>query len=107
MLRSPITYEDIAQAVKAVPNSKIPGSDGLPIEFYQIFWSKIKEPVYESIIYAVDTGEMSLDQFRGVLTLIPKKGKDITSLKNWRPLSLLNTDWLKQLQVDCKAQYHK
>ena len=36
---------------------------------------------------------MSIDQKRGVLTLIPKKDKDIRQLKNWRPLTLLNTDY--------------
>ena len=36
---------------------------------------------------------MSIEQKRGVLTLIPKKGKDLRYLKNWRPLTLLNTDY--------------
>ena len=34
-----------------------------------------------------------MDQRRGIITLIPKKGKDSTRLKNWRPLTLLNTDY--------------
>ena len=36
---------------------------------------------------------MSEDQRRAVLRLIPKKDKDMTDLKNWRPISLLNTDY--------------
>jgi hypothetical protein len=92
-LDHPITLEEIAKAVKDLPNNKTPGSDGLPVEFYKMFWGKIQEIVYESIIYAIEIGEMSMDQKRGVLTLIPKKDKDIKSLKNWRPLSLLNTDY--------------
>ena len=28
-----------------------------------------------------------------MLTLLPKPGKDIRQLKNWRPMSLLNTDY--------------
>jgi hypothetical protein len=36
---------------------------------------------------------MSIDQRRGVLALIPKKGKDVCKLKNWRPLTLLNSDY--------------
>ena len=30
---------------------------------------------------------------RGIITLTPKKNKDKTVLDNWRPISLLNTDY--------------
>ena len=36
---------------------------------------------------------MSISQRRGVISLIPKKNKDNLLLKNWRPISLLNTDY--------------
>jgi hypothetical protein len=88
-----ITTEDIAAATKALPNNKAPGSDGFPVDFYKFFWNKIKNIVYDSIAYAITTGEMSIEQKRGVLSLIPKKDKDIRELKNWRPLTLLNTDY--------------
>ena len=29
----------------------------------------------------------------GILNLLPKKDKDIRHLANWRPVSLLNTDY--------------
>ena len=35
---------------------------------------------------------LSLEQRRGIITLIPKIGKDLTLLKNWRPISLQNID---------------
>jgi hypothetical protein len=93
VLDHPITIDELTKAVKELPNNKTPGSDGLPVEFYKMFWGKIQQTVFESIEYAIDKGEMSTDQKRGVLTLIPKQDKDIKSLKNWRPLSLLNTDY--------------
>ena len=37
--------------------------------------------------------KLSVEQRRGILSIIPKKDKDLRFLKNWRPLSLLNTDY--------------
>ena len=34
---------------------------------------------------------MSVTQRQGVSTYIPKEGKDKQYLKNWRPITLLNT----------------
>jgi hypothetical protein len=93
MLDMPITYKEVADAVKELPTQKSPGSDGFPAEFYKFFWSKISKLVYNSINQAMQTNHMSIDQRRAVLNIIPKKGKDIRRLKNWRPLSLLNTDY--------------
>ena len=43
--------------------------------------------------YAFQAEILSLDQRRSLLTLLPKPGKDTRLLDNWRPLSLLNTDY--------------
>ena len=42
---------------------------------------------------ALERGELSTTQKRGVISLIPKPGKDTMLLKNWRPITLLNTDY--------------
>ena len=36
---------------------------------------------------------MSLSQRRGVITLIPKEDSDLSTLANWRPITLLNLDY--------------
>ena len=88
-----ITVEECGKALKKMKNGKTPGNDGLTVEFYKMFWSSIKDLVYESFLFAYDIGELSIDQKRGIIKLIPQKDKIIKFLKNWRPISLLNTDY--------------
>ena len=88
-----ITIEECAKALQQMSNSKSPGSDGFPTEFYKFFWPDIKHILMESYNYSSQTGKLSIDQRRGILSIIPKKDKDLRLLKNWRPLSLLNTDY--------------
>jgi hypothetical protein len=89
----PITGEEIAEALKELPNNKAPGCDGLDASFYKFFWSRIGDYVCGSIIQGVECGELSIEQKRAVLSLLPKKDKDSRYIKNWRPLSLLNSDY--------------
>ena len=90
---SDITFDEIGKALKELKNGKTPGTDGFPPDFYKFFWKDIGTLVYESIKQTEQKGEMSIDQRRGVINLIPKKDKDLRFLKNWRPISLLNTDY--------------
>ncbi len=59
----------------------------------QNVWIAIKSLLIERIKYAIETGEMSIEQRRGIITLLPKQNKNHYNLKNWRPISLLNTDY--------------
>jgi exonuclease III len=90
---SDINIEEVGKALKDLQNGKSPGTDGFTPDFYTFFWPDIKNIVYESIIYAKQSQQLSIEQRRGVINLIPKKEKDIRHLKNWRPISLLNTDY--------------
>jgi hypothetical protein len=92
-LEEPISVLELGQALRELPNSKTPGSDGFSAEFYKFFWPDIKHLVHESLQYSFGKGELSIEQKRGVITLIPKEGKDHTNIKNWRPITLLNTDY--------------
>ena len=84
---------EIAKALKELPNDKTPGSDGFTTNFYKFFWCDLKELLYDSYKFSFDIGELTNDQKRGILNLIPKEGKDLRELRNWRPVSVLNTDY--------------
>lgn len=88
-----ITETECSKILTDLKVNKTPESDGFQVEFYNFFWPEIKDLVLESINYSVVKNRMSNDQRKGVITLVPKKDKDKTNLKNWRPISLLNFDY--------------
>ena len=95
-----ISIEECGKALSEMESCKSPGSDGFTPEFYKFFWNNTAEDVVASINYAFDKGELSISQKRGVITLLPKKGKPTDTLNNLRPVSLLNTDY----KIASKAQ---
>ena len=97
-LEGKITPGECEEALKNMKNNKSPGSDGLPAEFYKTFWQDINKDLLESINQSYDTGTLSPTQKRSILSLIFKKN-DKHLLKNWRPISLLNTDYKIQAHV--------
>jgi len=90
---SNITVAELGKNVQQLPNNKSPGCDGLTTEFYKFFWIDIKDLLFDSYNYSFENKKLSQDQRRAIISLIPKPNKDIRRLKNWRPLSLLNTDY--------------
>ena len=96
-----ITETECLSALKSLKNGKTPGIDGFQAEFYKFFWIDIKQTVLSSLNYALVKNELSLDQRRGLISLIPKKDKDRLFVKNWRPITLLTTDY--KLIAKCLA----
>ena len=79
--------------LKTMKLDKSPGTDGLPSEFYLMFWNDISEPLLKAINYGFEIGQLSISQRRGIIKLIPKKNEELYFIKNWRPLTLLNCDY--------------
>ena len=98
----PITKEECEKIIKLLPNFKSPGTDGLPAEFYKIFWTEISDILLECINFSYNKKELSISQKQGIITLLPKSDRDTRYLKNWRPISLLNTDY--KIITKCLAE---
>ena len=91
-LSLPLTKQELEKIIKTSEKNKSPGSDGLPIEFYIVFWQKISNLLMEAINEGIEAGELSNSQKQTLIRLIGKKDKDKAQLKNWRPLNLINSD---------------
>ena len=70
-----ITMTELEKAVQELQNNKALGPDGLPGEFYKIFWNHISDLLLNSFQDAFNNGFLTKSQKQGVLCLIPKKRK--------------------------------
>ena len=86
-----LTLDEISESLKNMKNGKSPGSDGFPAEFFKVFWRHLGEFVLRSLNEGFLRGEMSTTQKEGVIICIPKPDSERDKIKNWRPISLLNT----------------
>ena len=73
-------------------SNKTPGTDGLPGEFYKMFWKYISTLLVSALNYAFKSGCLSITQRRGVIKLIPKKDAELNYINIWRHITLLNMD---------------
>ena len=88
-----IEYDEICMAVYSMKNGKTPGSNGLPIEVYKTFWSLLGHEYHEALVYCLDIqNELTLTMKHRLLCMIPKKDRNPNYVRNWRLLTLMNTD---------------
>ena len=59
--------------------------------FLKFFFSDLGIFMIRSINYGFYRGQMSVTKRQWVITCIPKERKEKQYLKNWRPITLLNT----------------
>ena len=88
-----LSRKECLEALKTMAPEKTPGTDGLPCEFYKIFWNDVAEILTNALNYSYGKGKLSISQRRGIVKLTPKKDAELNLIKNWRPLTLLNCDY--------------
>ncbi|KAJ3582861.1 hypothetical protein NHX12_000164, partial [Muraenolepis orangiensis] len=91
-LEADVSLDELHTALQSMENGKAPGIDGLPVEFYKTMWSVMGEDLLMVLRDSLTGGQLPLSCRRAVLTLLPKKG-DLMEIKNWRPVSLLCTEY--------------
>ena len=86
-----LTYREISEVLFNMKPDKSPGITGFTAEFFKVFWKQIGHFVLRSINCGYRKGELSITQKQGIITCIPKENKPKHLLKNWRPLTLLDS----------------
>lgn len=86
----PLSLEELGAATSAMANSKCPGPDGVPVEFYKALWQTVGPLVLTCITEGIPEEHFPENFTRGAIVLLKKKA-DQRQLTNKRPITLLNT----------------
>lgn len=90
---SDLTLNEIREALFSMKKCKTPGIDGLSVELFIHFWEILSKPLFSMYRECIKEGEMTTTMKQGVISLIPKSDKDTMLIENWRPITLLTTDY--------------
>ena len=86
-----ITMAELADTVATCKDSA-PGPDGIPYSLMRLLWYSYGKLLYESWRYSLEIKQLPPSHRISYLKLIPKAGKDLSKLTNWRPITLSNCD---------------
>ena len=93
-----LSLEERTQALQLANRNKTPSPDGLTVEFYLALWSSLGPLLVQVFKESFCAGEL-YDSMKSSVTRLVHKEDDKRDLKNWRPISLLYTDY----QIGSKA----
>lgn len=91
-LSAPLTGAEIATTIKKLAEKKSPGPDGFTSEFYKKFKDDIAPMLLNEYTQCLENNSLNQDMCDSTIILLFKKG-DRTLLKNYRPISLLSTEY--------------
>src|SRR5690606_4641750 len=86
------TGDELFQQLKRMHHNKSPGIDGLPSEWYKMFWNLVEFFLVRIANDLLRGKRMSASMEIARITLLHKKN-DPADIKNYRPISLLCVDY--------------
>ena len=87
----PLTTDDLRTTLKSCTDSA-PGPDGIPYSYMELLWTTFGKILCEAWHYSLQRSCLPPSHKNSFLKLIPKAGKDLSKLTNWRPITLSNCD---------------
>ncbi len=88
-LDSPLTADELQEALNSMPNKKAPGPDGFPAEFYKEFWAILATTFHRMLQETKKNGRLPPNMNSANISLLLKPGKDPVLPTSYRPISLL------------------
>lgn len=90
-----VTAAEVSAIIKTLPKHKAPGPDGMPYELFQKLehlFAEMLARLAEAILHG-NQAQVNRPTFcKALIILLPKKG-DLAECSNWRPISLINSDY--------------
>ena len=90
-IENQLDIKELLSTLKSTKDSA-PGPDGITYSFLKFLWPIYGKILIESWNYSLLTGKLPPSHNTSTLTLLPKEGKNLEELKNWRPITLSNCD---------------
>jgi len=98
---SPLSKDELYEVLLTCKDSA-PGPDGIPYSYYKHFWYFFGDTLTQAWADSINNGILPASHNDSILRLLPKVGKDLTKLANWRPITLSNCD--HKLITKCLAR---
>uniref|UniRef100_A0A670JJJ0 Reverse transcriptase domain-containing protein n=1 Tax=Podarcis muralis TaxID=64176 RepID=A0A670JJJ0_PODMU len=93
LLDAPISKEEVEEAIKELKRGKAPGPDGFTASYYKEMKDILIDPLTKVMNNILKEKDMPGTWREAFIVVIPKQDSDLTQVKNYRPISLLNTDY--------------
>lgn len=93
-LDKPTALAELHAAAFSLQNGKCPGPDGYPCEFYKKFWHKLAPLLLDMFNEALNAGCLPQTVNQASISLLLKKDTDPLACSSYRPISLLNVDFI-------------
>uniref|UniRef100_A0A670HSH1 Reverse transcriptase domain-containing protein n=1 Tax=Podarcis muralis TaxID=64176 RepID=A0A670HSH1_PODMU len=92
-LNAPISREEVEEVIRELKRGKAPGPDGFTSSYYKEMKDILTVPLVDVMNNTLKEKEIPSTWKEAFITIIPKQDADPTQVKNYRPISLLNTDY--------------
>ncbi|HXF29745.1 MAG TPA: reverse transcriptase family protein [Chlamydiales bacterium] len=89
-LSKPITNDEVATVIQSVKSQSAPGPDGVPYKWYQTNMDVLAGPLVKLFNQVLENGEAPPTWRKTFIKLIPKGGKNLEMVSNWRLIALIN-----------------